>query len=68
MPNMLGGWLGDTFELSKPKALETAKALRQRKAATDKVAQGRGVPQVGGGNVFQRRRAGMDQVVDEASN
>lgn len=63
MPNMLTDWLGDANDLTKPKALETAKALRQRKAAVDKAQKG--IPQVGTGNIFQRRRAGMEAVLNE---
>lgn len=63
MPN-LAGWLGDTHDLTKPKALETAKALRQRSKAIEK-AQPKGIPQVGTGNIFQRRRAGMEQVLGD---
>lgn len=66
MPNMLTDWLGDSNDLTKPKVLETAKALRQRKSAVDRAQASRGIPQVGTGNLFQRRRAGMEQVLNDA--
>ena len=59
----LGDWLGDTNDITAPKPLQMAKALRQRKAA---VANAPKAALSGGGNVFQRRRQGIDDAVTQA--
>lgn len=57
MPN-LAGWLGDTHDLTKPKALETAKALRQRKSALDRAAAKLNAP------LRRPRSSGLENRVD----
>lgn len=55
----LSDWIGETNELTAPKPLQMAKALRRRKAAlvnTPKAAL------AGEGNIFQRRKQGIDAI------
>ena len=60
----LNTWMGEANDLTAPKPLQMAKALRQRKVA---VANSPKAALAGQGNIFQRRRAGIDDVVNEAS-
>lgn len=64
MPN-LSDWLGDTTDLAKPKALETAKALRKRKAQLDQAMAKPRAALAGEGNIFQRHRQGIDAIEAE---
>lgn len=58
----LTDWIGESNELNSPKPIQMAKALRQRKRALDNK------PALAGeGNVFQRRRQGIEEIVDQAS-
>lgn len=60
----LSDWIGEANDITAPKPLQMAKALRQRKAAltnTPKAAL------AGEGNIFQRRRQGIDDVVTAAT-
>ena len=61
--NLLQNWLGDQNELTQPKVLQMAKALRQRKAAVDNKTNAA----LGGtGNIFQRRKRGIENLLDDA--
>ena len=62
--NFLQNWLGDQNELTQPKVLQMAKALRQRKAAVDNKAK---AALSGNGNIFQRHKQGIEQILDEAN-
>jgi len=56
--------MGEANDLTAPKPLQMAKALRQRKVA---VANSPKAALAGQGNIFQRRRQGIDEVVNDAS-
>lgn len=60
----LNTWMGEANDLTAPKPLQMAKALRQRKVA---VANSPKAALAGQGNIFQRRRQGIDEVVNDAS-
>lgn len=60
----LNTWMGEANDLTAPKPLQMAKALRQRKVA---IANSPKAALAGGGNIFQRRRQGIDDVVSSAS-
>ena len=60
----LDKWMGEANDLGAPKPLQMAKALRQRKVA---LANSPKAALAGQGNIFQRRRAGIDDVVGQAS-
>ena len=60
----LNDWMGDNADLTPPKPLQMAKALRQRKAA---IANSPKAALAGEGNIFQRRRQGIDDVVTAAT-
>ena len=62
MPS-LTDWIGEANDITAPKPLQMAKALRQRKAA---IANSPKAALAGEGNIFQRRRAGIDDVVNQA--
>lgn len=58
----LTDWIGESSELNSPKPIQMAKALRQRKRAMDNK------PALSGsGNIFQRRKQGIEEIVDQAS-
>lgn len=56
--------MGDANEITAPKPLQMAKALRQRKAALSNPPR---AALAGNGNIFQRRRQGIDDVVNQAA-
>ena len=56
--------MGEANDLTAPKPLQMAKALRQRKHA---IANSPKAALAGGGNIFQRRRAGIDEIETAAS-
>lgn len=56
--------MGEANDLTAPKPLQMAKALRQRKVA---IANSPKTALAGQGNIFQRRRQGIDEVVNDAS-
>lgn len=60
----LDKWMADANEITAPKPLQMAKALRQRKVA---IANSPKTALAGQGNIFQRRRQGIDEVVNDAS-
>lgn len=60
----LTDWMGDANEITAPKPLQMAKALRQRKAA---LANPPRAALSGNGNIFQRRRQGIDDIVNAAN-
>ena len=60
----LDKWVGEANDLTAPKPLQMAKALRQRKVA---LANSPKAALAGQGNIFQRRRQGIDEIVNEAS-
>ena len=60
----LDKWMGEANDLTAPTPLQMAKALRQRKHA---IANSPKAALAGQGNIFQRRRAGIDDVVGQAS-
>ncbi len=60
----LSSWAADTADLTAPKPLQMAKALRQRKRALDQAPNRPAL--AGTGNVFQRRRAGIDEITNQA--
>ena len=60
----LDKWMGEANDLGAPKPLQMAKALRQRKVA---LANSPKAALAGGGNIFQRRRAGIDEIETAAS-
>ena len=59
MANPLTTWLDDAAGTVKPKPLEQAKALRMRQKKLKPALAGEG-------NIFQRRKQGMDEVEREA--
>ena len=59
----LSDWIGEANDITAPKPLQMAKALRQRKAA---IANSPKAALAGEGNIFQRRRQGIDDVVNQA--
>jgi len=59
----LSDWIADTNELTAPKPLQMAKALRRRKAA---VANAPRNTLAGEGNVFERHAQGIDAVEKQA--
>ena len=60
----LSDWIGEANDITAPKPLQLAKALRQRKAA---IANSPKAALAGEGNIFQRRRQGIDDVVTAAT-
>jgi hypothetical protein len=64
MANSLTDWVGDAHELTAPKPLQMAKALRRRKAAVQNAPRN---ALAGEGNVFQRHAQGIDAVEAAAS-
>lgn len=60
----LNDWMGDNADLTPPKPLQMAKALRQRKYALSNAPK---AALAGSGNIFQRRKQGIDEVVNAAS-
>jgi len=60
----LDKWVADANDLGAPKPLQMAKALRQRKHA---LANSPKAALAGQGNIFQRRRAGIDEIETAAS-
>jgi len=64
MANSLTDWVGETNELTAPKPLQMAKALRRRKAAVQNAPRN---ALAGEGNVFQRHAQGIDAVEAAAS-
>lgn len=63
MPS-LTDWIGDTHDLTAPKPLQMAKALRRRKAA---VANAPRNALAGEGNIFQRHAQRIDAAEAAAS-
>ena len=61
MPN-LESWSADLRGLSAPGPLQLAKALRQKKAVLRKTD----VPLAGEGDIFERRRKGIDEILEQA--
>ena len=74
MPS-LTDWIGDANDIAAPKPLQMAKALRQRKVALAQARPGGAQATVnppraalaGNGNIFQRRRQGIDDIVNAAN-
>lgn len=64
MPTNLDKWAADNADLGAPKPLQMAKALRQRKLALSNPPK---AALAGAGNVFQRRRQGIEAIVDQAA-
>jgi len=62
----LTDWMGDANEITAPKPLQMAKALRQRKVAVANAPNAPRAALSGSGNIFQRRRQGIDDVVANA--
>ena len=60
----LNTWMGEANDLTAPKPLQMAKALRQRKVA---LANSPKAALAGQGDIFQRRRAGIDEIETAAS-
>lgn len=63
MPS-LTDWIGDANDIAAPKPLQMAKALRQRKYALSNAPK---AALAGSGNIFQRRKQGIDDVVTAAT-
>ena len=60
----LNDWMGEANELTAPKPLQMAKALRRRKAALATAPRN---ALSGEGSIFKRHAQGIDSVVEQAS-
>lgn len=60
----LDKWMGEANDLGAPKPLQMAKALRLRKRALDQAPNKAAL--AGEGNIFQRRRQGIDEIESQA--